>query len=377
MRDDSMRVIHVTPLGADGITSFVLNVVPLIKENGIITDYITFQDGVAFYEKKALSYGGKKFVVPIKKYGNSFLRAIYKFILTIMVLKKNNETIIHINASSPYDILVGLSARIAGVKVIVFHSHTSGTVIKKKKKLMVDKLCRYLIPYIADYCLACSELAAEFMYPMKLKKNKKYITINNGININEYLYNESKRLNVRKKMNLEKKFVIGHVGRFVKVKNHVFMIEILYEFLNLEPNAMLLLVGCGELEEEIKKRVYQLKMENHVIFAGERDDVPELLQAMDCFLLPSYYEGLPVVGIEAQAAGLPIVMADTISKEVAITDLVKFYSLEKNAKEWAECIWTFYNENRHRKDTSKEIKSSGFDIIDVANRLCEIYKENI
>lgn len=170
------------------------------------------------------------------------------------------------------------------------------------------------------------------------------------------------------------KIVIGNVARFKEVQNHTFLIDIFAELHKLNPDTVLLLIGQGELEKDVKKKVMSLGLSDSVDFLGARNDVPILLKIFDIFLLPSLFEGLPLVGIEAQAAGLPVLAADTVTKELNITGNVEFLSLEKPAKFWAQRVLDIVN-NFSRRDMTEAVRLAGYDIKETAKWLQKFYLE--
>lgn len=201
--------------------------------------------------------------------------------------------------------------------------------------------------------------------------------LNNAINTAEYKYDYKKRLQTREKLQLKKdEFVVGHVGRFSPPKNHDFLIDIFYQLKLLHPNSKLLLVGDdrGELANKIKHKVRESGLSDSVIFTGLRKDVTDLMQAMDVFVFPSFYEGMPVTLIEAQASGLPCVISDKVPIECKKTELVQQMSLTSSAAEWAKLLIKKGRETV-RQDTSDLIKKAGFDIGDNAKWLQQYYLE--
>jgi glycosyltransferase involved in cell wall biosynthesis len=372
-KNKPVHILHMAPLGAGGITSLVINLASQVDTSKVVFDYLTFYDRKELNEDNALQYGGEKIVVPIYRYKNKIIRGLYKFFGTIKILRKHKPDIIHINASFPYDIMVGISAKLAGVKSVFFHSHNSSMKKDTSIRGKIMPLCQKLIPIVSDCNLACSELAAQFMFPKKIIQNKNYTIVNNGIEVDKYVYNSSVRKEYRQKLNLEDKFVVGHIGRFNPQKNHSFLISIFDEIQSKRSDAVLLLIGIGELQEEIKALVEEKGLRDKVIFYGATYEVPKMIQAMDCFLLPSLYEGLPVACVEAQSAGLPVIMSDTITKEVALTDLAEYLPLSLSAEEWADNILKFADSHSQRKDMSQEIRQKGFDIKDVAEKLTAMY----
>ena len=170
--------------------------------------------------------------------------------------------------------------------------------------------------------------------------------------------------------------MIGHVGRFMKEKNHKFMLDILKEIKKIKPNPVLIFVGDGELEDEIKNKARKMGITNEVRFLGVRSDVKYLMQAMDIFLFPSFYEGLGIVLIEAQALGLESVVSENIPDEAFITDLVHKVSLERDASYWAKKIIDIYNNKKNRKGRQKDIVKAGYDIVNTTKFLEEFYLDS-
>ena len=202
--------------------------------------------------------------------------------------------------------------------------------------------------------------------------------MNNAIDARQYSYNPEKSMAMKKELEVENKLVIGHVGRFFPQKNHPFLIDIFYEIHKKNSDTVLLLVGGGELNDELKNQMKQkvkdLGIENAVQFLGVRDDVQDVIQAFDLFLLPSLFEGLPVTMVEAQASGLPCVISDKVPIQCDITGNVKVIKLEDSPKVWADEVLSFVD-GFERKDTFDKISEAGFDIKDNAKWLMEFYVE--
>ena len=255
------------------------------------------------------------------------------------------------------------------------HSHNDR--MSKDKKLYyihlgLQKIIRYLWKFIVDYRFACSNNAAEWMFSKYDIENSKVKVINNGIDEKKFIYNEKMRLEYRKKLNLKNKFVMVHVGRFTYQKNHEFLIDIFNSVYLKYDKSVLLLIGEGVLEDKIKEKVELLKLQNSVIFYGLSDEIYNILQAADVFVFPSHYEGLPVVGIEVQAAALMSVASDNITNEIKITDYWKSISLDKSSEEWAEIVLN-YKDGYARRDTSEEIKKAGFSSLEISKSLEALY----
>lgn len=368
-----VRVLQVVPLGTGGVTSLILNIAESINKDKVTFDYLTFYDRKEFAEDRALACGGKKYVIPIDHCKNPLARALFKFFYAIKVIRSCNPDIIHLNTSQTYEVFVGISAKLAGTKKVFYHSHNSASKKGNKIRQITSKICKKMIPLVSDCNLACSLLAAEHMYTKKTIEEGNYILVKNGIHTDRFRFNEMTRRKYRSRLGVENKIVIGHVGRFMKQKNHKFLIDIFEQINKKDKNTVLLLIGVGELFDKIKVYVKQKNLDEAVIFYGATTEVPQLLQAMDCFLLPSLYEGLPVAGVEVQAAGLPIVMSDTITREVDIADLATYVSLDASPEKWADIVLEQCERKIDRESKADVVKNAGFDIKETADMLTDLY----
>ena len=370
-----IKVLQVAPLGAGGVTSLILNIAEKIDNEKVQFDYLTFYDRKEFNEDRAKALGGKKYVVPIDHYKNPLIRSLFKFFYAIKVIHSSEADIIHINGSKPYDVLVGVSAKLAGVNTVFFHSHNSSMDNENGIKKIIMDLFKKLIPIISDYNLACSDLAAQFMFPSQILKEKKFTVIKNAIDVEKYRFSEEVRSEYRKKLNVENNLVIGHIGRFMPQKNHKFLIDIFSEIYKKRSDAILILICNGELFDNVKQYVEKKQLSKVVRFYGTTNEVPQILQAMDCFLFPSFFEGLPVVGVEVQASGLPFVLTDTITKEVNFSDLVNYLSLEDEPEKWADCVIKCSELKRNRSEYPEIVKKAGFDISEETKKLTSLYEK--
>lgn len=372
---EPIKVLQVAPLGAGGVTSLILNIAEKLDNEKVNFDYLTFYDRTEFNEKRAKDLGGKKYVVPIDHYKNPLIRSLFKFFYAIKVIRSSGADIIHINGSKPYDVLVGVSAKMAGVKIVFFHSHNSSMDKETGINKIIMSLFKKLIPVISDYNLACSDLAAQFMFPDKILNANNFTVIKNAIDVEKYRFSEDVREKYRKKLNVENNLVVGHIGRFMPQKNHKFLIDIFAEIYKKRPDATLILIGNGELFDEIKQYVEKKQLSSVVRFYGTTNEIPQILQAMDCFLLPSFYEGLPVVGVEVQASGLPLILTDTVTKEVDFSDLVEYLSLDDSAEKWAECVIKYAEIKRERRNYPDIVRNAGFDVCSETEKLTRLYEK--
>ena len=281
----------------------------------------------------------------------------------IKLLKKykNKYKAIVLNTNSLEYIFPIFVAKIFDIEMRVIHSHNAGFERKigllRKLLIAFNKL---LLNFSATHYFACSKKAGEWMFG----KEKHFDIIHNAIDVDKYKYSLQKKRDKRKELGIKDKFVIGHIGRFSYQKNHRFLIEIFNEIHKILPEAELLLIGDAVDDKtylnEAKQKVKKLGLEKNVKFLGIRNDVPELMQVMDCFVFPSRFEGLGIVALEAQATGLPCYLSDIIPNEVKITDLVNFISLNKSPQFWAKEI--IKSKIFERKDISNKIIEAGYDI---------------
>ena len=286
--------------------------------------------------------------------------ALYKYI------SKEKIDVVHVHGSSAIMSVELVAARLAGCKVRIAHSHN--TTCENQK---ADKILRPVFNRNYTTAFACGQDAGRWMFG-----KRKFTIIPNGRNLKKYEYDPKKRTEYRNKLGIASDaLVIGHVGRFNRQKNHEYLVRIFSEVHKKEQNSYLVLVGTGEKVGEINNLVKELELENNVIFTGVIENVSDYLSAFDIMLLPSLYEGLPLVVIEWQIAGLPCIVSDTVTKECAITSLVKFESVKKEPEVWANEVVNLILQDRNdsKEIIFNEIKTAGYDIESGAERLKKIY----
>ncbi|MGN9135091.1 glycosyltransferase [Clostridium sp. HCP1S3_B4] len=286
-------------------------------------------------------------------------------------LKKNEYDVVHIHSGSIS--VLAYYARVAakqGIKKVIVHSHSSG--LKENLKHFLIKMYASCIfkKYATDFC-ACSIDAAKWKFPKSVLPKVKIM--NNGIDLQIFRFNPIDREKNRKKFGIEDdELVLGHVGRFTYEKNQSFLLEVLKEYIGKKDNikVKLILVGDGIEIEHVKQKVIDLVLDNYVIFVGSSDKVIDYLQAMDVFLLPSLYEGLGIVGIEAQATGLQVIASERIPSTVKVTKNIHFASLN-DINKWCDEIDNL--KIAKRKDHSEEVRENGFDIVVTAKEVRKLY----
>lgn len=357
-----MRVLHFIPdIGiANGVMSVVLNYAAAMPED-IKFDVVYFQETEKTKQKQIEALGGEVFKVnsPLSK---------KSFVLSFAKLLKENKgrwEAVHIHVPY-YSCLIAPLTRLYGIKKVFAHCHST-TFSLLGKLTPVFKLMNIPTRWMVNKCFACSYEAGIVWY----KKERSFEVINNAIDCEKFIYNDKTRLDTRKALNVEGKTVVTHLGTgLLPQKNHTFLFEIFREYLKLDNNAVLLLIGA-EKDNNLSSLCQKNGIIDKVLFLGLRNDVSELLQATDVFIFPSIKEGLPVAVIEAQAAGLPVLMSDSVTSECIITELVKALPLKACAAVWAnECKSAL---SLPRNDTSDILKRAGWDIHTAANHLAKYY----
>jgi len=349
-----------------GVESVVMNYFKNIDKSKIQFDFIIDEDSSYIPREEIEKLGGRIYFVPP-------YQQIIKYIPSLITLLKENQYEIvhsHINALSVFPLF---AAEKAGVPIRIAHSHSTANNSEMKKTMMKSFL-RPFSKVFSTHCCTCSALAGEWLFGERFYKSGRVKLIPNAIEISDFSFNEESRAETRNELGIENNFVIGHVGRFTFQKNHDFLIDIFLEVKKYEPKAILLLIGDGELEGSIRDKVARLGLINSVRFLGIRNDVHRLMQAMDIFLLPSYYEGLPVVGVESQSAGLPCIYSKAITSEAKILDTTEFINLNEPIQKWARKVLQ-YKDGYERKKVDQLIIKSGFEIKTAANHLKDYYHQ--
>lgn len=348
-----------------GVESVVMNYYRYIDKTKIQFDFICDEDSTNIPYDEIESLGGKVILIPPYQKIFRYHRELKK------VLSEGQYKIVHshINTLSVFSLF---AAKCAGVPRRIAHSHST-TNKKEWKKNIIKQILRPFSKLFATDYMCCSELAGRWLFGNKEYDKGNVYLLNNAIDLDRFKYDEKIRVNKRKELNIaDDTLVIGHIGRFIEQKNHRFLIDIFSKVNKQNKNSILVLVGQGLLMDEVKEKVKKLNLEKNVKFLGQRNDVNELYQIFDVFCLPSLYEGLPVVGIEAQATGNLCFFSDDMTKETKILDSTIFMSLNNGAEKWANMILEKISEFT-KYDTTKEILKYGFNIKEEAIRLGKVY----
>lgn len=357
---EPIRVLHVvTHMNRGGLETMIMNYYRYIDRTKIQFDFLTHRDGKKDYDDEIQKLGGKIYHLPplnpLDKKG--YLKKLDDFFREHTEYKIVHS---HLDCMSAYPLR---AAKKYGVPVRIAHSHNTSQ--ERNLKYLIKLYSRSLIPKYATDLFACGEEAGKWMF-----KNHPFVVMRNAIDAQKFVYDSEVAKQKREELGIEDKFVLGHVGRFNLQKNHEFLIDIFNEVCKQNENAVLLLIGAGELEDKIHEKVRNLGLNKKVMFLGVREDIPKLMQAMDVFVFPSLFEGLPVTLVEAQAAGLPCVVSDTITKEINLTKNVVFISLEKSARKWADEI---LDDEYSRKNELDTIINNRFDIYENVRWLENFY----
>ena len=362
-----IKVIHfISGLKAGGVESMIINFAKLLQDYFEFTVVYQHKPDEKCYQKM-VDAGCKLKRIPSKsKHPFKNIKEINK------IFKKEKYDIVHshMNLTCWIPLMI---ARFNGIKNRVSHSHIAkneGSGIKYKVFANVSK---FLVKASANYYCACGEDAATYMYGTGFKEDKKHYIIHNAVNIDDFKFTEKVRDDYRKEMKLEDKYVVGHIGRFTEQKNHKFLIDIFEGVSQRIDNAVLLLIGTGELYDEVYDYVKLKKLDDKVIFMGSRNDVCNIIQAMDVFILPSLYEGLPVVSIEAQASGVSCLFADTIDKKCKLIENADFLPIDKGVGVWVDRIMDCRNRKLDRNSVGKQVRDAGYDINKEVLKLKKMY----
>ena len=352
-----------------GMEAFVMNYFRELAKQGITFDFVCMYDKIA-YEEEIRRLGGRVFYVPnVKKDYFGYVKAFQG------LLQREQYDIIHVNMLSAANIEPLRLAKKVGSGKVIAHSHNAsapGTLRKILDRLNRPKLNRY-----ADQKFACSETAGRWLFGRGVYEAGNVTLVSNAIDTKKYSFSLENREEMRDILGIGNGILVGHVGRFQIQKNHEAIARIFYEVQKKQPEARLCLIGDGELKEQIHEKFREYGILDKVIFAGVCPDVERYLSAMDVFLFPSLFEGLPFTLLEAQANGLPCVVSDRITEEAVITEkIISRLSLDRSDEEWASAVIVAAKKGREDKEAAvRAIEMAHFDIHQEAGRLLELYEK--
>lgn len=370
-----MKKILVTGLTSNlgGVEKFIVSYCEKIVSENIKIDFLitdstcALQDQIEKMNSKIFIIKQEHFKHPIK-----FKKEFEQHV------KKENYDAIWVNDCSLNSFHYIKLAKKIGINTRIIHSHNSKNMdnsLKGKLKFIVHLINKNKVSKYATNYWACSKLAAKFFYNKRLMD--KVEIIKNGVDTEKFSFNKDVRNKYRKELGLQGKYVIGHVGRLHFQKNHMFILKIFEEYIKQNQDARLVLIGDGEEKENIEKFIKEHRLHKNVLMLGIRDDVQNIMQAIDVFILPSIFEGLPIVGVEAQCAGLPCIFSQNITKEVQLTENTYFLSIEENdIHKWVKKIGQISNKKYNREENTKRITQKGYNINEETTKL-RLFFENI
>lgn len=364
IQNEPVRILHVvTNMSYGGLENLLMNYYRNINREKVQFDFLTHVDIHQDFEEEIQAMGGKIYRLPRLNPFSPF----YRKKLNDFLNQHLEYNIIHCHL----DCLAGIPLKAAkdnNIQVRIAHSHSSSQNLNWKyiiKMLYKPKIIRY-----ATDLFACGDKAGNWMF-----NGKPYTIMRNAIDAKQFRYTHKKSVEEKEKLNLNGKLVIGHVGQFRQEKNQIFLVDVFAELIKKEENCVLIFVGKGPKMEEVKHRAKELGVINQVLFLGARSDIADLMQAMDIFVLPSIYEGVPVTMIEAQAAGLPCIISSGVPEECKLTNNVVSISLTDEIETWTKAI--LKQKNHVRNDNYDIIVKAGFDITTNAHWLEEFYLKQL
>ena len=343
----------MSSMNAGGAETFLMKQYRRMDREKYQLDFCVNVEERGYYDDEIEAMGGRIFRIPPKS--QDFRKSLEA--LEAIVSENGYESVL-CSSVKPGTALELVAARKGGAKRLIYRSSNSSVDGGFKQKLLhltVGQLAK-TVPTVK---IAPSKEAAEYCFGKGCIKKGKAFLLHNGIDTSVYRYSDETREAMRKEFGFTNEFVIAHVGRFSNQKNHSFLLDVFAEMLKINPDSVLMLVGTGELEDEIKQKAERLNITDKIRFLGVRSDVPKLLCAADVFVFPSFYEGMPNTVIEAQALSLHCVISDKITPEADITGLVEYLPLN-NAKHWAQSALK-YKAGYPRRDMTEIFKSKKYD----------------
>lgn len=362
---EKIRVLQmVGSLGNAGLETVIMNYYRNINRNKIQFDFVVSSLVKQKYDDEIEKMGGKIFRLPSRnKHPIKYMKSLAK------ILKENNYKIFHCNTNSASCTVDLAVAKFCNIPIRIAHSHNSSCVKKVQHYLL-----KPFLNFVVTDRFACSKIAADWVFG-----KRKYNLINNAIDVSKFKFEQKTREKIRKQLNIDNEDkVIGVVGRLSNQKNPLFMLEVFNELIKRNFKCKLLMIGSGELKNDVEKRAKELKITENIIFTGNINNVNEYYSAMDIFCMPSLYEGLSVALIEAQTNGLKCIISENITKEAIITDNVSILPIDKGTRIWTDMIIeTLIKNYTDHSDVIFQIVNNGYDIITESNKLEQFYLEKI
>lgn len=363
-----IRVAQVVgPAVLGGVDTMVMNYYRHIDRSKVQFDFIMDGYNETLIDDEIKALGGR--VYKVEPYAQNMLKSMRQY---YRIFKDNHYLIVHshMNTLSVFPLF---EAWRAGVPVRIAHSHSTAGKGEGKRTAMKYMLRPFAKVFPTHYC-ACSEYAGRWLFGDRTFHCGKVHLVKNAIDLDRFRFKPEVREQVRTQLGINDKFVVGHVGRFMYQKNHEFLVDVFSEIHKKNPDSVLLLVGNGPLQERIQRKVNNLGLSEAVKFLGLRKDVPELMQAMDTLLLPSHYEGLGMVAVEAQASGLWTVCSEAIPEDARISKHMVYCHLDQSAEAWAKIVLC---RKERRSSAYLNEKGKDYEITTASNKLTDFYFDSM
>ena len=371
-KHEPIRVLQIVGrMDRGGIENFVMNIYRNIDRDKVQFDFLCHYGREAAFNDEIRALGGRIYEMPaIRDETHVYYWKLFEYIVALSAFFREHKEykVIHGQMTNTASIYMPIAKKY-GVTTRIAHSHNSHGKVGVLG-VVTDILKKPVFKYATDL-FACSETAAEYFYPQKYINQGLVKIVPNAVDIEKFRYNSEKRAEMRRLFNVEDKLVIGCVGRFRTEKNQMFLLKVLDEAIKINKNVVLMFAGDGPLEDDVKKKAKEQKLEDKVIFLGMRDDIYCVMQAMDVLAMPSLFEGLPVTGIEAQASGLHIIASTGVTDEMNAIGMVEFMPLDAGKRTWAEKL--VLAAQTKREDTYERMKKAGYDIHTTAPWLQNFY----
>lgn len=364
-----IRVLHVLKgMNRGGIENFLMNVYRSIDRSTVQFDFLVHEAKKGVFEEEITSLGGKLFRIPSRREGiQKNKRSLRDFFC-----EHREYRVVHQHVSSLSYIEPLIAANKNGVRTRILHCHSTGESGSFVHRYLHNHNRKVFQKY-ATHTFVCSNDAAVWIFGEKKVLESVFTVLRYGIETSNFMFSLDVRNNIRRSLGIEKNLVIGHLGRFTYPKNHSFLIEVFQLLHERREDAVLLLIGDGELRQEIERKVAAFGLKRNVIFAGIVPDPSPFLSAMDIFVFPSYYEGFPLSLIEAQTSGLPCIVSSTVTTEARITEDVHYLGLDCPLEVWCELIEKVSLHGERKRDSVRFVKNAGFDVQQTSKWLEEFY----
>lgn len=379
--EDTIRVlqVNIAGFGYGGMSTMIYKYGQQCAKENVIFDYVP-QAPIKYMEYvQRIQEDGGKVYLPDFRPNDGILRRKWLFLKMIRkCLKEEHYKILHINVDRAYD---GLACAVVGkwskTPVVIIHCHNTGIDGNQKSviKNVLHRVCRFVLPLFSSYYWGCSQEAVKWMASKWAMQKYGAEIIRYGIETDQYLCNEKTRARLRVELGLQDHFVVGSIGRLSLQKNQFFLMDIFKEILACKEKAMLLLIGEGTLKQSLEEYAQRLGIEKKVVFVKNVQRVSDFLQVMDVFVFPSLFEGLGIVVLEAQAAGLPTFISDGVPDAAMVAPYCKKISLNKSAADWACEILKSSAWDYDKRQGTDYVKNAGYDLQQAAQRVCGLYRD--